>query len=118
MEQQAAQVGQGATFPYAIAQHPGERVIIASHTDASARSKWAHDYREARKLARFIETFHSNLRTLPVSERTFPQLRGFCFTRLSGDQLHWLGHGVIARSARCHHSLLACLRYVQPRLPA
>lgn len=84
----------------------------------AARSAWAAEYREARKLARFIETFYDKLSALPVAERTFPQCRGFCFARLSGDNLGWIGDGLFARSVTNHRSLLACLAYQHPRLPA
>ncbi|EML7987463.1 hypothetical protein D7Y24_02635 [Stenotrophomonas maltophilia] len=84
----------------------------------TARVAWAAEYREARKLARFIETFYDELSALPVAERTFPQCRGFEFSRLSGDSLRWVGEGLFAPSAECHRSRLACLRYQSPRLPA
>ncbi|HEL4110011.1 TPA: hypothetical protein UM343_000090 [Stenotrophomonas maltophilia] len=85
---------------------------------STARAAWAAEYREARKLARFIETFHDELETLPVWERTFPQCWGFQFTRLSGDSLRWIGEGLFAPSVECHHARLACLRHQHPRLPA
>lgn len=85
---------------------------------ATAREYWRSSYREARKLARFIETFYDKLSTLPVGERTFPQCKGFQFSRLSGDNLRWVGEGLFAPSAKCHRSRLACLRHQRPRLPA
>ena len=84
----------------------------------TARAAWAAEYREARKLARFIETFSHKLETLPDWERTFPQCWGFQFTRLSGDNLRWIGEGLFARSVESHRLLLECLRYQYPRLPA
>lgn len=84
----------------------------------TARASWAAEYREARKLARFVETFYDQLSPLPVAERTFPQCRGFQFSRLSGDNLRWVGEGLFAPSAECHRSRLACLRHQHPRLPA
>lgn len=88
-------------------------------TDAiAARARWAADYREARKLARFIETFHGRLRALPPAKRTFPACRGFEFTRLSGDTLRWIGEGMFPPDVKCHRSRLACLRLQAPRLPA
>ncbi|MBN5175506.1 hypothetical protein JY453_03515 [Stenotrophomonas maltophilia] len=84
----------------------------------TARAAWAAEYREARKLARFIETFHDKLSALPIGQRTFPQCRGFDFSRLSGDNLCWIGEGLFAPDARCHRSRLACLRRQSPRLPA
>lgn len=84
----------------------------------AARARWAADYREARKLARFIETFHDKLTKLPVSKRTFPQCRGFELSRLSGDNLRWLGEGLFPPNVKCHRSRLACLRLQAPRLPA
>ena len=84
----------------------------------SARARWTAEYREARKLERFIDTFHHKLLSVPARERTFPSLRGFDFTRLHGDQLRWVGDGLFLRDVRCHRSLLPCLRNVQPRLPA
>jgi len=85
---------------------------------APARARWTAEYREARKLARFIETFYDKLRTLPPSKRTYPELRSFEFSRLQGDPLRWIGKGVIARNVQCHRSLLACLQHQRPRLPA
>lgn len=85
---------------------------------AAAREYWRNSYREARKLARFIETFYDKLSTLPVAERTFPQCRGFEFSRLSGDNLRWIGDGVFAPSVKCQRLRLACLRHQHPRLPA
>ncbi|MBN5125243.1 hypothetical protein JY452_04375 [Stenotrophomonas maltophilia] len=84
----------------------------------TARAAWAAEYREARKLARFIETFHDNLSTVPVGERTFPQCKGFQFSRLSGDRLGWIGDGLYARTVESHRLLLACLAYEHPRMPA
>ncbi|MBH1651572.1 hypothetical protein I5U67_05225 [Stenotrophomonas maltophilia] len=84
----------------------------------TARVAWAAEYREARKLARFIETFRDKLGSVPVAERTFPQFRGFEFSRLSGDNLSWVGDGVFAPSVKSHHCRLACLRHQSPRLPA
>lgn len=84
----------------------------------TARAAWATEYREARKLARFIETFHDKLIALPVGVRTFPQCRGFQFARLSGDRLGWVGGGLFARSVKSHRLLLACLALENPRLPA
>lgn len=84
----------------------------------TARATWAAEYREARKLARFIDTFHDKLSSLPTGERTFPQCRGFQFTRLFGDSLVWIGDGLFAPSVKCHHTRLACLRLQHPRLPA
>lgn len=85
---------------------------------ATAREHWRSSYREARKLARFINTFHDKLSTLPTRERTFPQCRGFQFTRLSGDNLGWSGDGLFAPSVKSHRARLACLRHQHPRLPA
>ncbi len=85
---------------------------------ATARKYWRSSYREARKLARFIETFHEKLSTVPVRDRTFPQCKGFQFSRLSGDNLRWIGEGLYAPSVKSHHLRLACLRYQRPRLPA
>lgn len=85
---------------------------------AAAREYWRNSYREARKLARFIDTFHEKLSTVPVEERTYPRCRGFDFSRLSGDRLGWIGDGLFARSSKCHRALLACLRCEHPRLPA
>ena len=84
----------------------------------NARARWAADYREARKLARFIGVFHDKLTKLHFSKRTFPQCRGFDFARLSGDNLRWVGEGLIPPSVKCHRSRLACLRAQSPRLPA
>ncbi|WP_323152271.1 hypothetical protein [Stenotrophomonas maltophilia] len=84
----------------------------------TARAAWAAEYREARKMARFIDTFHDKLRSVPVMERTFPQCRGFEFARLSGDRLGWIGDGLFARSVKCHRLLLACLGHERPRLSA
>ncbi|HEL3193859.1 TPA: hypothetical protein UMF74_000466 [Stenotrophomonas maltophilia] len=84
----------------------------------TARAAWTAEYREARKLARFIDTFHDKLCSVPVMERTFPQCRGFEFARLSGDNLRWIGDGLFAPGVKCHHTRLACLRHQQPRLPA
>ncbi len=84
----------------------------------TARAAWAAEYREARKLARFIETFSDKLETLPVWERTFPQCWGFQFTRLSGDRLRWIGEGLFARSVKSHRLLLAGFAYEHPRMPA
>ncbi len=85
---------------------------------STARAAWAAEYREARKLARFIETFSEKLRTVPVEERTFPKCRGFQFSRLSGDTLFWCGEGLFSPDVKCHHARLACLRNQNPRLPA
>lgn len=85
---------------------------------STARGAWVADYREARKLARFIEIFHSKLSTLPVGECTFPHLTGFEFSRLSGDNLRWIGEGLFPPDVKCHRSRLACLRHQRPRLPA
>lgn len=90
----------------------------SQHRPNSAREQWATGYREARQLARFIETFHEALSALPPGKRTFPQLRGFQLTRLSGDNLRWIGDGLFAPTAKCHRSRLACLRLESPRLPA
>lgn len=85
----------------------------------NARQRWRAAYREARKQARFIEAFHDRLKMLPARQRTYPsQCPGFCFTRLSGDQLRWIGEGVFRRRIANHRTLLPCLRHVQPRLPA
>ncbi len=84
----------------------------------TARARWAAEYREARKLARFIETFHDKLSTLAPEKRTFPRSRGFEFARLSGDKLRWIGEGLFPPTAKCHRSRLACLRLQHPRLPA
>jgi hypothetical protein len=85
---------------------------------ATAREYWRSSYREARKLARFIETFHEKLSTVPVGERTFPQCRGFEFSRLSGDSLRWIGDGLFAPNVECQRSRLECLRFERPRMPA
>lgn len=84
----------------------------------NARARWAADYREARKLARFMDTFYDKLRALPPGKRTFPDCRGFEFTRLHGDNLRWIPGPTVLRNAACHRSLLACLRLQHPRLPA
>ncbi len=86
----------------------------------NARARWTADYREARKLARFIETFHDKLETLPPGQRTMPGLRGFSFTRLHGDHLRWFGDGCFPPPIECHRSRLAVVRceYPRPRLPA
>lgn len=100
-------------------QRPSGRVIAASKSDAmAARARWAADYREARKLARFIETFHDKLRPLPAGKRTMPHCRGFEFTRLHGDNLRWIPGPTVPPNAACHRSRLACLRLQHPRLPA
>jgi len=88
-------------------------------TDAIAlRARWAAEYREARKLARFIETFHNKLSHLPPSKRTLPKCRGFDFARLQGDNLRWIGEGLFPPNVKCHRSRLACLQHQHPRLPA
>lgn len=81
-----------------------------------ARARWAAEYREARKQARFIETFHAPLRALEPSQRTFPnQCRGFSFTRLSGDHLRLLCRPTLI----VRKSTFACCRLEPtPRLPA
>lgn len=82
----------------------------------TARARWAAAYREARKQARFIETFRSQLGRLDSSQRTWPrQCQGFSFTRLSGDALHVfsLRATVSLRRAVLNHE-----RCVVPRLPA
>lgn len=84
----------------------------------TAKQSWRSSYRDARKLARFIGTFHGQLSTLPARERTFPQCRGFGITRLSGDTLGWIGDGLFAPSIKCQRARLACLRHQQPMLPA
>ncbi len=99
------------------AQHPGGRVIAASPA-TTARARWIADYREARKLARFIDTFYDKLRMVPLSQRTFPSCRGFEHSRLHGDTLRWIGEGLFPPDAKCHRSRLACLRHQHPRLPA
>lgn len=99
-------------------QHPGGRVIAAPQAKDTARARWTAEYREARKLTRFIETYHNKLRTLPPEKRTFPRCRGFEFARLSGDNLRWIGEGLFSPTVKCHRSRLACLRLQRPRLPA
>lgn len=82
----------------------------------TARARWAAAYREARKQARFIQTFNSRLRRLEASQRTFPrQCPGFCFTRLSGDTLDVFG---LPATVDLRRAVLVSERFVVPRLPA
>ena len=85
------------------------------------RQQYRLAYREARKQARFISTFHDRLTKLDASKRSFPnQAPGFCFTRLHGDTLRWIGGGErFSRPVQCHRTLLPCLRSeYRPKLPA
>lgn len=82
----------------------------------TARTRWAAAYREARKQARFMDTFSAKLSRLEPSQRTFPdQCRGFCFTRLSGDLLFVYG---LPATVRLRRAVLASERFTSPRLPA
>ena len=82
----------------------------------TARARWAAAYREARKQARFIQTFSRRLNRLEPSRRTFPsQCPGFCFTRLCGDTLDVFG---LRASLELRRAVLAAERFISPRLPA
>ena len=83
------------------------------------RDQYRAAYREARKQATFIMTFHKRLERLAPTQRTFPrQLPWFDFSRLSGDPLYWIGGDTFQRDKRCHTSLLDVLRNSRKHYPA
>ena len=82
------------------------------------RDQYRAAYREARKQAAFILTFHARLDRLAPTQRTFPeQAPGFNFTRLQGDRLFLVGGRHFKRDRRSHASLLDILRYERKHFP-